>query len=136
MVHETEEAQDISCVCAKLMPLPRRDGDEIPFPDFLHITSKKRMALPFEDQNEMHVLMLFQRREAVLLHLKITELHRKVGFVVKKDLLRHIAKDPGIFLVNMGRDALPAIRLAVKLWIMDVLLIEWVRDWPVGRDAL
>ena len=72
------------------------------------------MALPFEDQNEMHVRMLFQRREAVLLHLKITELHRKVGFVVKKDLLRHIAKDPGIFLVNMGRDALPAIRPAVK----------------------
>ena len=114
MVHEAEEAQDVSCVRAKLMPLPWRDGDEIPFPDFMHITAKKRMALPFEDQDEVHVLMLFQRREAVLLHLKITELHRKVGFVVKKDLLRHIAKDPGIFLVNMGRDALPAIRPAVK----------------------
>lgn len=98
MVHKAEEAQDVSCVRAKLMPLPGRDGDEIPFPDFMHITAKKRMALPFEDQDEMHVLMLFQRREAVLLHLKITELHRKVGFVIKRICFVTSRKTPGFSL--------------------------------------
>lgn len=114
MVHKAEESKNVSHIRLELVPFPGSDGDEIPFMDFHHLLSQKSMALPFENHDCMHMLMMFKGREASLFHLEIAELYRKIRFVIKKNLFGHIPENAGIFLVNVGLNAVPSVFVLMK----------------------
>ena len=115
MVHQAEKAKDVSHICLQLVPLPGFDGEGISFMDFIDLFSQKDVAFPFENHDKMAVAVMFEGRETILFYLEIAELHREVRFIVKKDLLRHVPKDSGIFFINMGLDSVPAVFVCMKM---------------------
>ena len=123
VIHKAEEAKDIPHVCLELVPLPGRNGHEIPLMHFVYLISQKHMSLSFENHDHMHMMMMFKRRKASFFHLEIPELYRQVRFIVKKDLLRHIPEHSRVFLVNMGFNTIPSVVFFVETMNHDCILL-------------
>src|SRR6185295_15421998 len=107
--NHAEEAERLVSGRPKLMPGHGWDRDQVVGGDLPYLAGHQAVAVAAQDQNVVGVLMALEGGEARRRDLEIAQLAPLLGVGEQHLAGDRLEQSPGILLVGLHRDAVPAI---------------------------